>query len=197
MTKFQWAFLAVFFLNFVQGQKRDAADIEIVPMLGYSTSDYSGENSKLFGNLSGVNFGAHADLYLSDRWSIRSGAFYQKMGATFDRDKEIHTYLTVPLNMNWHFGGNRGWNLNFGPSFGVLLDSRYESNGQSTDSLLPARNFQAGISLGIGYKFEISEKISLLIDYQESASITNVYRDSAIDLRNSYSSFNVGAVFSL
>lgn len=197
MNKFKWAFIAVLFLNFVHSQERGANDIEISPMIGYSTSDYYGRNGNVFGNLSGVNIGAHADFYLSDRWSVRSGAFYQTMGAKLDQAKDKLTYLTVPLNMNWHFGGNRGWNLNFGPSFGFLLDSKSVFNDQTSGTSVPINTFQLGLSLGLGYKFKVSENLSLMIDYQETAGITRAYDDVVLDIRNSYSSFNVGAVFSL
>jgi opacity protein-like surface antigen len=197
MNKFTLALIVVFFVNFVHSQEREANDFEISGMVGYSAADFYGENASFFGNLSGINIGAHADFYLSDRWSIRSGAFYQTMGAKIDRAKEKLTYLTVPVNMNWHFGGNRGWNLNFGPSFGFLLDSKSVFNNQISGTTLPVNTFQLGLSLGLGYKFKVSDNLSLMIDYQETAGITKVYDDVVLDLRNSYSSFNVGAVFLL
>ncbi|WP_298148662.1 outer membrane beta-barrel protein [Flavobacterium sp.] len=197
MTRFTWTFFALLSLNFIHGQIREAGTFEVVPVLGYSWANYYGNDGDPFGNINSINVGAHADYYFDDRWSLRSGIFYQTMGATVDAFKDKHSFLTIPLNMNWHFGGNRGWNLNFGPNFGYLVNTESTFNGQELLDSEPVRKVQAGISLGIGYKFAVSDNISVLIDYQEQLAITKVFKTSEIDLFNSFSSINVGAVFSL
>ncbi|OYQ44414.1 outer membrane beta-barrel protein [Flavobacterium aurantiibacter] len=197
MIRSTWTFLILFLFGLVQAQTRDKNDIEVVPILGYSWSGYYGEDSDGLGNISNIHLGVTADYYFRDRWSIRSGIFYQTMGAKVAAFTDKHTFLTIPLNMNWHFGGNRAWNLNFGPNLGYLVNTKSTFDGQDLLEPEPVRKFQAGISLGIGYKFAVSENMSVILDYQESAAFTKVFKSNEIGLFNSFSSVNIGAVFLL
>jgi len=115
------------------------------------------------------------------------------MGTEVLGAKEELNYITIPVNANWHFGSTRKWNLNFGPSVGFLTSAK--SDGVDIKSAVSST--QLGLNVGIGYKIEISEKISILVDYQSLSGLNNVSKDSAFKFKNSFGSFNLGGVFKL
>jgi len=182
-------------------QKREKGAIELTPKIGYASSNYYSDENINNSALSSVNFGADADFFFNDRWSLRSGLFYQMMGSKYrgymgynvGTIKEKLHYITLPVNANWHFGSTRKWNLNFGPSFSFMTSA--EMNGEDIKD--EANAFQLGLSYGIGYKIEVNEKFSILIDYQGITGLTDVPKDAPYTLKNVYSSFNVGAVIKL
>lgn len=185
---------ALFFSLYGFSQSRDKGTIELTPLVGYATANYYGESNLNNSSVSNVNFGVNGDYFFNDRWSLRSGLLYQAMGTKFSGYEEKLKYLTIPVNANWHFGSTRKWNLNFGPSAGFLLTAEDNMGNDIKDS---ANTFQLGLNFGIGYKIEISEKFSILIDYQGMAGLTEIAKDSDYTLKNVYDSFNVGAVIKL
>ncbi|WP_272149332.1 porin family protein [Tenacibaculum aiptasiae] len=179
-------------------QERESGDIELIPYIGYSQSFFNGDNSNLYENKTSFAFGARGDYYFNDRWSLRSGLQYDNMGASVKAngfDLNV-TYLTIPVNANWHFGSTRKWNLNFGLSSSFLLDAEGQ-NGMSFKE--EVKGFQLGFSYGIGYKLEISDNFSLMFDAQGNVGITNINDISSSNVKqmNAISSFNIGGVFKL
>jgi long-subunit fatty acid transport protein len=166
----------------------------LIPQIGYSSANYYGDQIES-GNksLSGITYGVGGDYFFNDRWSIRSGILFQTMGTKVTGFEDKLNYLTVPLNANWHFGSTRKWNLNFGPSLGFLTSA--EANG--VDNKDAVNSTQFGLNVGIGYKIEVNEKISILIDYQSLSGLNNVATDSNFTFKNTFGSFNVGGVFKL
>ncbi|AWM14938.1 hypothetical protein DI487_14490 [Flavobacterium sediminis] len=182
-------------------QKREKGAIELTPKIGYASSNYYSDEDISNSALSSVNIGADADFFFNNRWSIRSGLFYQTMGSKYrgymgnsvGTIKEKLHYLTVPVNANWHFGSTRKWNLNFGPSFGFLTAAGIND----FDVKDQVNSFQLGLNYGIGYKIEVNESFSILIDYQGMTGLTEVPKDAPYTLKNTYSTFNIGAVLKL
>jgi long-subunit fatty acid transport protein len=175
-------------------QSRENGAIELIPQIGYAGSNYYGTDIGI-GNepLSSIAFGVGADYYFNDRWSVRSGLLFQTMGSDVLKVIEELKYITIPVNANWHFGSTRKWNLNFGPSIGFLTSAEYGG----VDVKKGANSTQIGFNVGIGYKIEISEKLSILIDYQSLSGLNNVAKDADLKFKNNYSSFNIGGVFKL
>lgn len=182
-------------------QNREKGTIELTPIVGYSSSNYYSSEDLSNSGINSVDFGVNADYYFNDRWSLRSGLLYQTMGSEYAgfNGNEIVTfedkikYITLPLNVNWHFGSTRKWNLNFGPSVGFVASAK--TNGQDVKEAI--ETIQFGLSYGIGYKIEISEKFSILLDYQGMTGLSEVIKDIPIDVKNAYGVFNVGGVFIL
>jgi hypothetical protein len=191
MKKIILVAMVVFGLTTAQAQQREKGTIEIIPQIGYSISGFSGSDASDDGAISSLNFGFGADYYLNNRWSIRSGLHYQTMGTDIDNTILGLSYLTIPLNANWHFGKTRKWNLNFGPSVGFLT---YAKSGD-VDVKDAYNNIQVGLNVGIGYKFELTKKLGLLVDYQGMAGLTDAAKD--LNVKNNYGSLNVGVVFKL
>jgi hypothetical protein len=175
-------------------QLREKGTTELIPLIGSASSNYYGQTNLLNEPLSSVNLGVKGDYFYSNRWSLRSGLLFQTMGSQFGGFfKEELKYLTIPVNANWHFGSTRKWNLNFGPTFGILTAAN--SNGVDFKSEL--NGFQYGIQVGIGYKLQLSSKFSILLDYQSMSGLSKVSKDSQNQLKNSYGSLDLGAVFKL
>lgn len=180
-----------------QSQTREKGTFELTPQIGYSSANYNGTGvSKDNKPLNGVGLGVTGDFFLNNRWSLRSGILYQTMGSKSGSSdyKETLKYITIPLNANWHFGSTRKWNLNFGPSVGFLTSAK-ASNG--VDGKEFTNSTQFGFNYGIGYKIEVSKKISILIDYQDMIGLSDITKSSYNDIKNVYSSFNAGCVFKL
>ncbi len=191
MKKIILVAVIAFGLTTVQAQEREKGTIEIIPHIGFTISDFSGSDASDNGAVSSLNFGVGADYYLNNRWSIRSGLHYQTMGTDIDDTILGLSYLTIPLNANWHFGKTRKWNLNFGPSVGFLTNAKF-GDVDVKDSF---NKIQVGLNVGIGYKFELTKKLSLLVDYQAMSGLTDAAKD--LNVKNNYGSLNVGAVFKL
>ena len=173
-------------------QIRERGDIELYPTVGVSQS-----GTDLFTNArSSVKFGVLGDYFFNDRWSLRSGLVSWDMGDEgflfFVRDFETN-YIHIPVNANWHFGSTRKWNLNFGLSAGFLTSA--EENGVDIKDQI--ESFQLGISYGIGYKLELSEKFSILFDWQAFAGITDYLTSETAEEENIATSLSIGAVFKL
>lgn len=194
MKKVLFTAIAVLGFTFASAQLRDKGAIELVPQIGYSSSNYYGESNMNNSALSSVTFGVGSDYFFNDRWSLRSGLHFQTMGSKLSSYyEEKLNYLTLPVNANWHFGSTRKWNLNFGPSFSFLMSAK----GNGDDIKDKANTFQLGLAYGIGYKIEINDKFSILIDYQGITGLSDVPKDSNFTIRNAYGAFNVGGVFKL
>ena len=116
------------------------------------------------------------------------------MGAQDDFLELKLDYVNIPLNANWQFGATRKWNLNFGLTPGFLV----KADAEGIDVKEMFTTFQLGFSYGIGYKLEISQNFSLLIDYQGVVGLTNIVDESDVSsTTNTGSSINLGAVFVL
>jgi hypothetical protein len=190
-------------ISFAYGnaQSKEKGTFEITPKIGYSSFSEYNENDNNSSN-SGVEFGATADYYFNNRWSLRSGLVFDKMGGKYDyiggvwEDKL--NYLSIPLNANWHFGSTRKWNLNFGFSPSFLLNAEIDAAGNTMEiTSNDIKSFQLGLTLGIGYKIEVNEKFGILLDYQAFSGLTNSNKASSNNIRNSGGSFNVGGVIQL
>ena len=189
MKKIILAVAIAFGLTTAHAQQREKGTIEIIPHVGFTISDISGSDAADNGALSSLNIGVGADYYFNDRWSIRSGLNYETMGSDIDDTILGLSYLTIPINANWHFGKTRKWNLNFGPSIGFLT---FAESGD-VDVKNDFNNIQLGLNVGIGYKFRLTEKLGLLVDYQTMAGLNDAAKD--LNIKNNYGSLNVGLVF--
>lgn len=164
------------------GQTREKGNIELTPMAGYSASYQLA--SFLFGSssVSGIQLGAYGNYYFSDRWSLRTGLLYQKMG-TNDVDFSIFTnqysertkYITVPLTVNYHFGTKRNWFVNYGIAAGFLTSAEadYNDGNGFVDINNLANSTQFGINGGIGYQFKISPKFLMFVENSNFIGLTD------------------------
>lgn len=185
-------------------QTREKGNIELTPIVGYSASYQLG--SFLFGSssVSGIQLGIYGNYFFNNRWSLRSGLLYQKMG-TNNVDFSIFTneysertnYVTVPLSVNYHFGTERNWYLNYGLAVGFLTNAEADyNNGNGFVAINNlANSTQFGINGGIGYKFKVSPKFLMVVENSNLIGLTDSTEQR--NGKNFYMSFNIGAVFKI
>ncbi|WP_165764753.1 porin family protein [Winogradskyella aurantia] len=186
--------IAAFTSISTHAQMRESGDIELVPYIAYSSAFFNGDNADFYDYRTSVSFGVKGDYYFNDRWSIRSGVAFDAMGASFNNGPDVElNYISVPVNANWHFGSTRKWNLNFGLTPSFLTSAEV----QSVDIAEEVSSFSLGISYGIGYKIEISEAFSIMIDLQGNLGISNIndIPGSDINQTNAFSYLGLGGVF--
>lgn len=201
MKKILLSLVALASFGLTNAQMKERGVIEITPKIGISSFSEINEDKNTNSN-SEVELGATIDYYFNDRWSLRSGLIVNKMGGKYifegDNYEDKLNYITIPVNANWHFGSSRKWNLNFGLSPSFLSSAKVENNGFTQD--IPKsgiESFQLGLTFGIGYKIEVTERFGILIDAQFFGGLTNINKASSVNITNSGNSFNVGGVIQL
>jgi hypothetical protein len=194
-------FIAMVTFGFSNAQIKEKGAFEITPKIG--TSSFSELNEQESTNYNaGAEIGVTLDYYFNDRWSLRSGLIANKMGGKYtvgtDRYEEKFNYLSIPANINWHFGSTRKWNLNFGLSPSFLTNAAVVINGRSFELPKTAlESFQMGLTYGIGYKIGITEKFGILIDAQFFNGLTNINNVTDERIVNGGYSLNIGGVIQL
>jgi hypothetical protein len=183
-------------------QQRQAESVDLAPFIGIGIANYhSGDTNSNNKSITRATFGATVDFYFNDKWSLRSGLIYQIYGTEIkfggNQAEDNLRYITLPLNANWHFGSNKNWNLNFGPSFSFLSTAESSVNGMSFDVKDEVNPAQFGLNIGIGYTIEISEKFGIGISYNETIGLTEISKSDEVSFKNAHGAFNFAAVFNL
>lgn len=206
MKKLLWlASISIF--GILNGYSQDKGDIELGVGAGINLSNvssYDGQNNTSY--LTALNAGVSGEYYFSDRWGIKAKLIYENKGwadgfisientNSFESDFKL-TYITLPIMANWHFGSKRNWYLNFGPYAGFLLDA--EDSELKIDLKDAFKSTDFGLALGIGYKFVISDRTKLYIEYDGQSGLIDIFEDNSGDvIKNNRSSLNVGVLFNL
>ncbi|WP_228850575.1 porin family protein [Aegicerativicinus sediminis] len=189
-----------FLLVIINTTAQSKGDISIAPQLGINLTNYFSTDYSYDLRVA-PSVGVIGDYFFSNRWSLRSGLIYDQMGAKDDLDyTDKLSYLSLPVNANWHFGSNRKWYLNFGPSISFLLNAKSEFEGEEDIDIgnyIPG--VDVGLAFGIGYIFNVNNNTQIFIDYQGYAGFIDLDKLNLLDNRitNSKSSFNIGARFFL
>ncbi len=175
-------------------------DVTISPQVGVSFATYF-TSKRGFDPRITPGGGIIGEYYFNVTWSFRSGFIYDQLGA---RDNlgymQKLDYLAVPLHANWHFGRNRSWYVNIGPTVSILLSGMAENEKGDvidlTDSEGPVyKDYDFGPAIGIGYRFYLDHNTQMFLDYQGYASFLNITEGLPYQLRNSRTSFNLGIIF--
>lgn len=144
-------------------------------------------------------WGVTGEYYFNERWGFKSGLIYDSKGGETDfnglKDEVILDYLFIPLYANWHFGPNRNCYLNVGPYVAFLLDAERKITG-TIDFKDNVNSFDTGLGVGIGHKFDISDRAAIFIEYQGTLGLAKVSDDDD-DVFNTRSALNAGFVFTL
>jgi len=191
------ALLASFAVN---AQIREKGEIEIAPFIGFSSSGYYGNTDVSYEPTYNVHFGISSDIFLNEKWSVRTGLEYQTMGTDGTVNlyvgrqefKEKLNYVAVPLHANVHLGKKRNWNINFGPTVAFLVSAT--SEGKDVDEFIKPTHIAIGG--GLGYKFHISTNFDVLLNYQQQFGVTSNFKYGDF-LSSSFGGLNVKAVFKL
>ncbi|MGB5982550.1 MAG: outer membrane beta-barrel protein [Nonlabens sp.] len=174
-------------------------DFTISPQIGLNLSTFVVDEGS-FNNRTSFALGVTGNYHFSEAWSLRSGLLLDNMGAedSFGNTDKL-SYLTIPINASWHFGGNRNWYLNFGLTNAILVGAKGElSDGSEVEIKDFIESYDLGLNIGIGYRFDITPDFQLGIDYQGYGGMIPILNvNDAQDLRNSRSQFNIITVFKL
>ena len=73
MKKILLSVVVVFVATFANAQLREKGTIELIPQIGYASSNYYGEDEMNNSYLSSVAFGVGADYFVTESCSLRSG----------------------------------------------------------------------------------------------------------------------------
>ncbi|AWH85973.1 hypothetical protein HYN59_13030 [Flavobacterium album] len=180
-------------------------DLEVGIGIGYNmaTINEPDDFNDVYSN-NNKNFSVSADYNFSNRWSLKTkliydtkgwdqGPLYFRGGRLRGANVDLH-YLTVPLMLNWHFGGKRNWYLNFGTYAGYLMAAGEKtSNADITEAF---RKTDFGLTFGIGAKIPVTKYFKIYIEYDFQNSFNSIYKDSTIpEVRNIRSAINVGVNF--
>ena len=178
----------------------EKGDLTLSPQLGINFTRYMSPDVN-YNTLTSISIGVSGDYYFSDRWSLKSGLNFYNMGAE-DRygimDKL--SYLSVPMNANYHFGKKRNWYVNFGPTMHFLVSAKSEfPDNSSVDIKNFVSSFDIGLGMGIGYTFNVSENFKMFVDYQGYLGFIDVAKSGVLpySISNARDGFNVGAIFKL
>lgn len=184
---------------------QDKGTIEFGANIGFNSSS-AGTSHGSYDAGYGFNIGASADYFFSDRWSIKIKTIYDQKGwNSIFTDTETNfydgrlnlDYLTVPLMGSWHFGGKRNWYLSAGPYAGFLLSAKEAVKDVDYKDEFKTTDF--GLSVGIGVKIPLTEKLKLSLEYEEQAGLSEIFKtnDTGSRFVGGRSSFNVGLNFLL
>ncbi|RNC87133.1 MAG: PorT family protein [Winogradskyella sp.] len=195
-------FIAVFVAITINiSAQSDKGDFTIAPQIGLNLSNYSSSENLSNKIRVAFNAGVIGEYYFSDRWSLRTGVLYDSKGTKVEVNGQDFidklNYIAVPLHANWHFGSNRNWFLNFGPTLGFLASAKGDTPTGEIDIKDVTNSFDIGLGFGIGYKFNIDENTEFYVHYQGYNGFISVNDSFPFNINNATSALNIGAIFSL
>ncbi|MCQ6956606.1 porin family protein [Mucilaginibacter aquariorum] len=171
--------------------------------IGYNASTVTASGLTNSDYRSGFNIGIVADHYFSESWSIKVKALYDQKGwnsgyletgnGSYTTNYQLD-YLTIPVMANWHFGRTKNWYLNFGPYLSFLLNAKETANSMDVKSIFSSTD--AGLDVGIGIKFPVSNSTKFFIELNGLAGVSDLVKDNqGSTLRSSVSAINIGLNF--
>lgn len=85
-------------------------------------------------------------------------------------------YLTIPLNIKYYVGSQKRFFVNAGPYMGLFLRSQYKIDGQSSSISTNGqfKFYDLGANLGIGTKFNVTQKHSMNVELRHNYGLTNI-----------------------
>lgn len=181
--------------------QNDSGDFTMAPQIGLNLSNYTSNENLTNKVRTSINAGVIAEYYFNDRWSLRSGLLFDSKGTKVTQSGEDYidklNYIAIPMHANWHFGSNRNWFLNFGPTIGFLVSAKADIPGGEIDIKdVFSSSFDAGLGVGIGYKFDIAEDTQLYIQYQGYNGFVDLLNED-FSVFNATSALNLGVIFQL
>ena len=108
-------FLLFLLVNLCIAQSKDNLEFGIITALSISNvSDSYNQRTKSLIEYSG---GAFGDYYLSEQWSLKLKAIYERKGYAEglyeNRETDVaFNMISVPVTANFYFGNNNNWYIN-------------------------------------------------------------------------------------
>jgi len=182
---------------------------------GFSTSTFSGEDSKGSQYKVGFTAGAFLNFGISDNFSIQPEFLYSQKGASSKQDsytsgsttysgikgKSTLGYLDVPIMFRYNIGEDgKGFYVEAGPQGSFVLHQRTfieDGNGNQIGSSVTTTDdlnkVVIGYAGGVGY--QITSGLGLNLRYTGDFSQIYKQQNGASNLHNSVFQFQVGYAF--
>ena len=185
------------FVNLCTAQSKDNLEFGIITALSISNvSDSYNQRTKSLVEYSG---GAFGNYYLSEQWSLKLKAIYERKGYAEglyeNRETDVaFNMISVPVTANFYFGKNNNWYINLGPYIGFMIAAKATSFNVDVTRLFNSTDF--GIAGGIGYKLPIGENLDVFAEIDNQTGLSDILIDnSGSAVTNNRFSFNLGIIF--
>lgn len=189
--------LILLFVNLCIAQSKDNLEFGIITALSISNvSDSYNQRTKSLIEYSG---GAFGNYYLSEQWSLKLKAIYERKGYAEglyeNRETDVaFNMISVPVTANFYFGKNNNWYINLGPYIGFMIAAKATSFNVDVTRLFNSTDF--GIAGGIGYKLPIGENLDVFAEIDNQTGLSDILIDnSGSAVTNNRFSFNLGIIF--
>lgn len=185
------------FVNLCIAQSKDNLEFGIITALSISNvSDSYNQRTKSLVEYSG---GAFGNYYLSEQWSLKLKAIYERKGYAEglyeNRETDVaFNMISVPVTANFYFGNSNNWYINLGPYIGFMIAAKATAFNVDVTRLFKPTDF--GIAGGIGYKLPIGENLDVFAEIDNQTGLSDILIDNpGSAVRNNRLSFNLGIVF--
>ena len=185
------------FVNLCIAQSKDNLEFGIITALSISNvSDSYNQRTKSLVEYSG---GAFGNYYLSEQWSLKLKAIYERKGYAEglyeNRETDVaFNMISVPVTANFYFGKHNNWYINLGPYIGFMIAAKATSFNVDVTRLFNSTDF--GIAGGIGYKLPIGENLDVFAEIDNQTGLSDILIDnSGSAVTNNRFSFNLGIIF--
>ena len=161
-----------------------------------NVSDSYNQRTKSLVEYSG---GAFGNYYLSEQWSLKLKAIYERKGYAEglyeNRETDVaFNMISVPVTANFYFGNSNNWYINLGPYIGFMIAAKATAFNVDVTRLFNSTDF--GIAGGIGYKLPIGENLDVFAEIDNQTGLSDILIDNpGSAVRNNRLSFNLGIVF--
>lgn len=189
--------LILLFVNLCIAQSKDNLEFGIITALSISNvSDSYNQRTKSLIEYSG---GAFGNYYLSEQWSLKLKAIYERKGYAEglyeNRETDVaFNMISVPVTANFYFGKNNNWYINLGPYIGFMIAAKATSFNVDVTRLFNSTDF--GIAGGIGYKLPIGENLDVFAEIDNQTGLSDILiENSGSAVTNNRFSFNLGIIF--
>ena len=185
------------FVNLCTAQSKDNLEFGIITALSISNvSDSYNQRTKSLVEYSG---GAFGNYYLSEQWSLKLKAIYERKGYAEglyeNRETDVaFNMISVPVTAHFYFGNSNNWYINLGPYIGFMIAAKATSFNVDVTRLFNSTDF--GIAGGIGYKLPIGENLDVFAEIDNQTGLSDILIDnSGSAVTNNRFSFNLGIIF--
>lgn len=154
---------------------------------GINLANFVGDNSKSFDQVTAFNFGAMAEIKLSEKFSFQPELLFSGQGTSIDDATLEMRYLNLPLMAKYYV--TKGLSFEAGPQVGFLASAKMEG----VDVKKNFKSFDLGFNVGLGYKLQNGLNFGL----RSNVGLTNINDVKGISSKNRNSVFqaSVGYFF--
>ncbi|WP_237274668.1 porin family protein [Tenacibaculum ovolyticum] len=126
----------------------NAQNIEFGVKGGLNFADIRSNNANNAKTVTAFNFGAMAEISITDKFSFQPELIFSGRGFSIGDDVTALNYLSLPLIAKYY--ATERFSLEVGPQIGYLLSAEKES----TDIKSNFKDVDFGVNMGIGYKLD-------------------------------------------